>query len=253
MQSPLDKDLIARIRQRATDPETRTDAPPTTRGRSVNLGAMSVVSVDLGTILRGDANPSPSHQAPALKPADDGTISDAEHELGFALPPSLRQLYEEVANGGFGPGAGILPLQEVVRIYRALLTTPPGRRGQKWPSHLLPITRTDPGHQCIDLNSGELIFWDEEELANGASDKVWKRSFKREAPDLGHWFERWLQTPSPEQKMRESMQKAKLEAMRQTLAYWRGKTPEERAAFGLPETGWENVLFGHLGIDLSTL
>jgi hypothetical protein len=53
--------------------------------------------------------------------------------------------------------------------------------------------------------------------------------------------------------MRESMQKAKLEAMRQTLAYWRGKTPEERAAFGLPETGWENVLFGHLGIDLSTL
>ena len=62
-----------------------------------------------------------------------------------------------------------------------------------------------------------------------------------------------METPSPEQKMRDSMQKAKLEAMRQTLAYWRGKTPEERAAFGLPETGWENVLFGHLGIDLSTL
>jgi hypothetical protein len=54
-------------------------------------------------------------------------------------------------------------------------------------------------------------------------------------------------------KMRDSMQKAKLEDMRQTLAYWRGKTPEELAAFGLPETGWENVLFGHLGIDLSTL
>jgi len=53
--------------------------------------------------------------------------------------------------------------------------------------------------------------------------------------------------------MRDSMQKAKLEDMRQTLAYWRGKTPEELAAFGLPETGWENVLFGHLGIDLSTL
>ena len=42
---------------------------------------------------------------------------------------------------------------------------------------IMPITRTDPGHDCIDLNGGEVIFWDEEELANGASDKVWTRSF----------------------------------------------------------------------------
>ena len=134
-----------------------------------------------------------------------------------------------------------------------MLETPPGRRGQKWPSHLLPITRTDPGHDCIDLNGGEVIFWDEEELANGASDKVWTRSFKRDAPDLAHWFERWLDTPSPEEKMKELMQRSMLNGIKQTLAYWRAKTPEERAAFGLPDAGWEKVLFGHLGIDLSKL
>ena len=41
--------------------------------------------------------------------------------------------------------------------------------------------------------------------------------------------------------------------LRPTIAYWRAKTPEERKAFGLPETGWEQAMFGHLGIDLSGL
>ena len=37
------------------------------------------------------------------------------------------------------------------------------------------------------------------------------------------------------------------------LAYWRAKSVEERAEFGLPEEGWEEELFGHLGIDLTKL
>ncbi len=31
-------------------------------------------------------------------------IQDVERRLGFLLPPFLRRLYSEVANGGFGPG-----------------------------------------------------------------------------------------------------------------------------------------------------
>ncbi|MBN1605579.1 MAG: hypothetical protein JW940_03045, partial [Polyangiaceae bacterium] len=38
-------------------------------------------------------------------------VDDAEHELGYPLPPLLRRLYLEVANGGFGPGYGILGLR----------------------------------------------------------------------------------------------------------------------------------------------
>ena len=128
MQESLKEDLIARIRRRATNPETRTDAPPTTKGRSVQVGGMSVVGVDLQSILRGDSKPSPSSDAAALKPADQASLIDAQNKLGFALPPSLQQLYTQIGNGGFGPGAGILPLQEVVRIYLGLLETPPGRR-----------------------------------------------------------------------------------------------------------------------------
>jgi hypothetical protein len=183
----------------------------------------------------------------------EAALADAEKRLGFSLPALLRRLYAEVADGGFGPGPGILKLGDVLRTYGDLTKEPPGPRGQKWPTNLLPITRNDPGHDCVDVNTGAVIFWDEEELADGGSDKVWKRSFKPEAPDLAAWFEKWLGTPSPEDKMKAMMEKAKLDAMRTTLAHWRAKTPAERAAFGLPETGWEEKLFGHLGIDLSKL
>jgi hypothetical protein len=41
-------------------------------------------------------------------PATDEQIAQTEHELGFELPPLLRMLYQELGNGGFGPGYGLL-------------------------------------------------------------------------------------------------------------------------------------------------
>lgn len=252
MVASLPDDLIARIAARARDAETRTDAPPSTRGRTVTVGNLSVVGLDLNSLLRGQpaAPAGPGALAPVVGAA---AIADAERRLGFALPAPLRQLYERVGNGGFGPDGGLLPLQDAVSTFLNLIETPPGQRGQKWPPDLLPFTRDDPGHCCIDIARGSVIFWDEEELADGASDKVWKRSFKPEAPDLAAWFERWLGMPSPEEKMKAMMEQGKQTALKTTLAYWRAKTPQERAAFGLPETGWEQKLFGHLGVDLSKL
>jgi SMI1/KNR4 family protein SUKH-1 len=253
MLESLPQDLVTRIHRRATDPLTRTDASPATRGRTVTVGGLSVIGLDLEALLRGDVDPRPPDVVSLPPRADAASIADAEQQLGFALPHPLRQLYSEIANGGFGPGAGLLSLEELVQTYLGLLEKPPGPRGQKWPRQLLPITRDDPGHDCIDLSSGEIVFWDEEELADGVSDKVWKRSFKSDTPDLGAWFVRWLETPSPEQKTKDLMQRGMHEALRQSLAYWRAKTPEDRAAFGLPETEWEEALFGHLGVDLSKL
>ncbi len=40
-----------------------------------------------------------------------------------------------------------------------------------------------------------------------------------------------------------------LDDLRTSLEYWRAMTPEERAEYGLPEVGWEQELFGHLGVD----
>jgi hypothetical protein len=41
-------------------------------------------------------------------PATLEAVADAEQIIGFPLPPLLRRLYLEVANGGFGPRDGIL-------------------------------------------------------------------------------------------------------------------------------------------------
>ena len=41
-------------------------------------------------------------------PATEEQLSATEEKLGFPLPPLLRALYHWVANGGFGPGYGLL-------------------------------------------------------------------------------------------------------------------------------------------------
>lgn len=43
----------------------------------------------------------------AYSPASEEQLQATETALGFPLPPLLRTLYAEDANGGFGPGAGI--------------------------------------------------------------------------------------------------------------------------------------------------
>lgn len=249
----LPDDLLARVAKRAADAETRNDAPPAARGRTITVGPLSTVGVDLGKLLRGEVDTTPGGPGDFPKPATTQAIAAAEAVLGFALPPALKQVLSGIADGGFGPGAGLMPLAEIVATYRDLTANPPGPRGQEWPRHLLPFTATRPGHDCLDVKTGAVIVWDEEALADGASDKVWKRSFKPEAPDLAAWFARWVEAKSPAEETQDLMQWAMLKGLRTTLDHWRSKTPEERAAFGLPETGWEQALFGHLGIDLSKL
>ncbi|MBT2490302.1 hypothetical protein J7E96_17605 [Streptomyces sp. ISL-96] len=41
-------------------------------------------------------------------PARPAAVTEAEQAIGFPLPPLLRRLYLDVANGGFGPAEGIL-------------------------------------------------------------------------------------------------------------------------------------------------
>ena len=58
--------------------------------------------------------------------AREQTVAGAEAQLGFALPQLLRDIYLRVANGGFGPGYGLLGIDggagEPIgrRVYTAL-------------------------------------------------------------------------------------------------------------------------------------
>jgi hypothetical protein len=244
----LSSDLIARLRSRAADPKSRTDAPDTTPETSFFGGVFKTVRVPIG-----DAPAPPISPPPLSPPASAEEIATAQAMLGLALPDDLKQLYTEVANGGFGPSGGLASLEEATKLYLDLIANPHGERGQKWPEHLLPINLTEPGADCYDLKSGQIVLWDEESLADGPSDRIWKRSFKQEAKSLGAWLEAWLSKPPMGEQLKQDMEDVMLEGLRSSIAYWRAKSPEERAEMGLPEEGWEEQLFGHLGIDLKDL
>ncbi len=141
-------------------------------------------------------------------PATEAELSKAEESLGFALPPLLRRLYAEIGDGGFGPG--LLPLftpphlrgraaegYGVVDLYHhyreealeASLEDDdenafPGRI-KKWKARRLPMA--DVGCAmlaCVDCDRRELPVWSFD-----------APEFRRDAPSLAAWLERWLSPP----------------------------------------------------------
>jgi hypothetical protein len=141
----------------------------------------------------------------------------------------------------------------MVDRYRRLVDTSPDDYGAEWPEHMLPIGLSDPGPACYDVRSGRIVYWDEEESFDELGEPTYQHSFAPEADTLQAWLEDWLSRPPLAEQMKQQMEAALLENMRTTLAYWRAKSTEERAEFGLSGEGWEEQLFGHLGIDLGEL
>ena len=174
--------LIDSLRRRAADAGRRTDVAPsqlTATVRTLDLGSLvsmlGGVAADLRGVVEsnreGRLNPAASARAEALAaemstpapsvlpgPASAASIAAAEAALGLALPAFLKRAYGEVADGGFGPGTGLLPLAFVVTAYRQL-RAPDGLlpRGRSWPSGLVPLVDADGGFDCVDADSGRPI------------------------------------------------------------------------------------------------
>jgi hypothetical protein len=200
----------------------------------------------------------------APPPASEAEVAAAEAKLGFRLPEELRQFYLEVANGGVGPGDGLYSLKELLAKWREMTDEPVGPRGQKWPRKLLPVHGDDWDLTCIDCDSGGLVYFDVEEVDYGG----WKACFKDEEQSLESWLGKWLAKPSLEEKAKlraerpapRQLSDADIEAWEEDHPEFaeynrRAKaflmTPEERAAIGLPETGWEDKVWE--GLDLSKI
>ena len=118
------RDLGASLRNVVTaSQEGRVDAAGTARalelGRDVDAGALG----------------APGAAARA--------IAGAEADLGVTLPIALRRVPTEVADGGFGPGPGLLPLTDVSRS----IATSGGRTAS-----CRAATRGPPG--CCRWSSG---------------------------------------------------------------------------------------------------
>jgi hypothetical protein len=101
---------------------------------------------------------------PRTPPATLLAVQRAESLVGAALPGLLRRLYLEVSNGGFGPGYGVLGVDDgyrddMKRTAVDILT----RRGD-WPGmpdNLLPLCHWGCAiYSFVHCPSGRMFGWD---------------------------------------------------------------------------------------------
>jgi SMI1/KNR4 family protein SUKH-1 len=268
-------ELVARLRARIVDPSRRVDRRTNAfsqqvrtmslgqllgSGRSIAADLQRVVAINqagapmpldiIGKVDQLEAAMQTSPTGTLRPPADADDIAAAEAVLGFPLRAEMRTLWTRVADGGFGPGPGLLPLADAVRRYRDLTSEPQGEGGQRWPAALVPIVAYDgDGFDCLDQDDGRIIGFDPQDLGRGRSDKAWQRGFREVAPSLAAFLTEWLDRPDPETALRERMEASMREHARASRDAIRKMSPEERAAMGLPESGWEHVVWGGLGLD----
>jgi hypothetical protein len=272
MTEPLDlDDLLPRLRDRAADPERRTSSRPSQLGahmRSLDLGGLLSMGRSLADQLRGvvAANQAgtidPGGTAAALDlerrmttpagsvlpaPVDEAAIATAEAEIGVRLPSALRRVYTDVADGGFGPGEGLLPLSQVVRQLDELRSPGMMPEGRAWPAGLLPLVSMDPGWDCVDAGTGRVIAWDPEDLDERVSDATWAAAFREVQPSVEAWLTDWVGSRT-EAEVRE----IEMRSMRENGAYTHIRTlqampPEQLAGFGLGP-GWEAEMAETMGV-----
>jgi hypothetical protein len=104
------------------------------------------------------AGMSPAGQLPPVTGAEK--VADAETRLGFALPELLRRMYCEIADGGFGPGYGLVGIEgdrnsylgsSLVDSYQYYLQESDKEFGAPWQPRLLPILTWGCGIlSCVD-------------------------------------------------------------------------------------------------------
>lgn len=84
----------------------------------------------------------------AQPPASEAAVRATERRLGFRLPETLREIYLTVANGGFGPGYGVMGVEggftddlghTVADLYERYREGDPSDPTWLWPESLVPI------------------------------------------------------------------------------------------------------------------
>ena len=84
----------------------------------------------------------------AYPPASKAAVTATEKQLGFNLPQTLRRIYLEVANGGFGPGFGVMGVtggfaddlgHTVGDLFEVYRQRDPEDPEWNWPARFLPI------------------------------------------------------------------------------------------------------------------
>lgn len=98
-------------------------------------------------------------------PAAPDQVRTAEASLGFPLPDLLCRVYTAIANGGFGPGRGLLGLpggatdkhgSSIVDLYDSFSASSADDPAWRWPDRLVPLCAWAPSvYTCVDCADPE--------------------------------------------------------------------------------------------------
>ena len=261
-------DLLRRVTDCANDPMRRTamagaqanaqpldlnslmadfqkHAPPQAQGL---LGALGNLQSMFGSQMPGFTMMGPGGMMsvgmptgpqPLAPPPGEQALAAAEQSIGRPLPGEVKQLYA-IGDGGFGPGEGLMPLAELVQRYHELTREPYGPLGQDWPKQLLPLFDENPVLSCIDMDSGEVVAWDPEEIEDEDSDEDWQRSFKPEHPTLAALMEQWLGEETVEEMMQREMRASQDKMADEWIEKLEKQGEADRAGHGFSGPDWRD-------------
>jgi hypothetical protein len=164
---------------------------------------------------------------PILVPAPAEAVEEAEGVIGFPLPPLLRRLYLQVADGGFGPHEGLLKLagdhdgRTALGLYRHAHETSPLPFHPDWsflPPRLLSLCSWGCGiYSFIDCSDpqGPMWGWDPNPGPGG------EQALFPEPFVLAEWLARWLAGTHTQPLLIEDP----------VTGQWRGARDEDYARF----------------------
>ena len=157
-------DLIDSVKRRALDPGTRTDQ-------------VDAVLPDIGAKL------------------SEGVIAATERELDLKFPDTLRRLYTEIGDGGFGPGYGFLRMHTsssphedtIVDLYQSFHGPDPSDSSWKWPEGLLLVSDWGRAIRAgVICATNRIIVFDP-----NLHDSDWAETFLDQGCTLDEWLEKW--------------------------------------------------------------
>lgn len=133
-------------------------------------------------------------------PANASEVDRAEAQVGFSFPSLLRRIYLEIANGGFGPGYGLLGVaggatsgqgDEIVKAYLNIRTLPEDVFGEPYPVGRLLIAEWGCATwAAIDALKEECPVF-AFDLALAVRGDI-SRAFVPHRGSFGEWLEAWL-------------------------------------------------------------
>ncbi|MES2470598.1 MAG: SMI1/KNR4 family protein [Verrucomicrobiota bacterium] len=139
---------------------------------------------------------------PWSPPATIEQLLRTQRELGFALPRFLKQMYSEVANGGFGPAYGFMSATDeeyaphlddvyIVAFHR-MASGCDLSEAWRWPDKLISIADNGCGMRwCLDCDTGEIVFFAGDTIDLDDA-HTFQEAFIRTGRSLQEGVEDWL-------------------------------------------------------------